>query len=72
MAEHHHRYYTVSVLRITLNLRCSICSMDVAEEEIENHVNGKQHIENKSKISVANGKGSDNSVVKMWRKSLQE
>jgi len=46
--------------------------MDVAEEEIENHVNSKQHIENKSKISVANGKGSDNSVVKMWRKSLQE
>jgi len=46
--------------------------MDVAEEEIENHVNSKQHIENKSKISVENGKGSENSVAKMWHKSLQE
>jgi len=44
----------------------------VDEEEIENHVNSKQHKENKSMASATNGKGSGNSVVKMWSRSLLE
>ena len=42
------------------------------EEEIENHTNSEQHKENKSNVSTTNGMSSDNSVVEMWRKSLQE
>jgi hypothetical protein len=65
-------YYTEFVSLIVLNLRCNICSQEIDEKEIENHVKTEQHKENKSKISGSNGKGSDNSVVKMWQSSLQE
>ena len=53
-----------------MTLRCNICSQNIDEKEVENHVSSKQHQENKSKISATNSKGSDNSVVKMWQKSL--
>lgn len=53
-----------------MNLRCNICSQDMDEKDVNNHVISKQHQENKSKIAATNSKGSDNSVVKMWQKSL--
>jgi len=65
-------YYTEFISLLTLNLRCNICSQDIDEKEIENHVKTQQHKKEKTKISGTNGKGIDNSVVKMWLKSLQE
>ncbi|VVC05774.1 Uncharacterised protein [uncultured archaeon] len=65
-------YYKEISSTAAMNLRCNICSQDIDEKEIENHVSSKQHEENKSKISGTNPKGSDNSVVKMWLKSLHD
>ncbi len=55
-----------------MNLRCNICSQDIDEKEVENHASSKQHQENKSKVPSTNIKSSDNSVVKMWLKSLHD
>ena len=51
-----------------MNLRCNICSQDIDEKEVENHIASKQHQENKTKIPSLHSNGSDNSVVKMWQK----
>ena len=64
-------YYTEFVCSITLNLRCNICSHEIDEKEIDDHVKTKLHTENKSKASRSDSKGSSNSVVKMWQDSLQ-
>ncbi|MDE1726423.1 MAG: hypothetical protein KGH89_04075 [Thaumarchaeota archaeon] len=53
-----------------MNLRCNICSEEIEEKEMENHVNTQQHKDNKSKISKINENSSDISVVKMWRDSF--
>ncbi|MDE1826275.1 MAG: hypothetical protein KGH83_01625 [Thaumarchaeota archaeon] len=52
-----------------MSLRCNICSQEIDEKEMENHVNTQQHKDNKLKISKPNESGSDISVVKMWYSS---
>jgi len=46
--------------------------LDVDEKKIEEHVNSEQHKDNKAKVSSTNTTSSGNSVVEMWRKSLQD
>jgi len=65
-------YYTDFGSFHTLNFRCNICSQDIDEKEVENHASSKQHQENKSKIPGTNAKGSDNSVISVWLKSLND
>jgi hypothetical protein len=55
-----------------MTLHCNICSQEIDEKEIENHINTMQHKKNKSNISKTNERDSGNSVVKKWQDSLKE
>lgn len=53
-----------------MTLRCNICSQNVEEAQVEDHVNSQQHKDSKARLGKIENKGSGLSVAKVWAQSL--
>ncbi len=51
-------------------LRCNICSVELEEKDVENHIASSSHKENRERLAKAKDTGSDASVAKAWMGSL--
>ncbi len=54
-----------------MSFRCNICSLEIDEKDVENHITTPKHMENKTMISKKIERGSDLSVVKVWQNSIK-
>lgn len=50
-----------------MGLRCNICAQEIEEKDLEVHLSGRQHAENKERLGRKITTGSDLSVVMVWK-----